>query len=334
MSSNTPMPLERQLTYLAELAQKSLRFWDVPAHATVQLINVSENVTYLVEAEGYKSILRIHRPGYHTRRAIECEILWSQALNKSGGVATPAVHTGKDGQVVQSATIDGLPEPRFMVLFEFVDGVHPNETQDLTGPFEELGEIAARTHIHSINWQRPEPFERLVWDSNAVFGAAANWGDWRDAPHVTPGISAVLSCVEQCVIKRLQAFGQNKERFGLIHADMRLANLLIEGDDTRLIDFDDCGFGWFLYDFAAAISFIEDHPQVPQLKQSWLKGYRKVRAISAEEERELDSFIMLRRLALLAWIGSHIEAPEPQALAEHFARNTAKLGAAYLEIMG
>jgi hypothetical protein len=36
-------------------------------------------------------------------------------------------------------------------------------------------------------------------------------------------------------------------------------------------------------------------------------------------------------MALLAWIGSHIEAPEPQALAPDFARVTAELGAAWLE---
>jgi hypothetical protein len=40
---------------------------------------------------------------------------------------------------------------------------------------------------------------------------------------------------------------------------------------------------------------------------------------------------MLRRLTLLAWIGSHIEAPEPQAMAPDFARVTAELGTTYLK---
>jgi hypothetical protein len=35
-------------------------------------------------------------------------------------------------------------------------------------------------------------------------------------------------------------------------------------------------------------------------------------------------------LALLAWIGSHIEAPEPQAMAKDFARVSAELGERYL----
>ena len=94
-------------------------------------------------------------------------------------------------------------------------------------------------------------------------------------------------------------------KFGLIHADMRLANLLIHEGKTRLIDFDDCGIGWFLYDFAAGISFMEDNPTVETLKDAWVRGYRNVSSLSNEEEKEIDTFIMLRRMALLAWIGSH-----------------------------
>lgn len=112
---------------------------------------------------------------------------------------------------------------------------------------------------------------------------------------------------------------------------MRLANLLIDGETTCLIDFDDCGLGWFLYDFAASISFMEDHPQVPALRDAWVRGYRCIRLLSELEEREIDTFVMLRRMALLAWVGSHIEAPEPQAVASHFAAGTAELARRYLD---
>lgn len=43
---------------------------------------------------------------------------------------------------------------------------------------------------------------------------------------------------------------------------------------------------------------------MPDLIQAWLKGYRKVRALSKEEELEIPTFIMMRRLQLIAWIGS------------------------------
>lgn len=324
------MTLDAALPTLQRLAENSLHLWDIPECAEVRLINVSENTTYLVEAPDHKSVLRIHRAGYHTRRAIECELAWIDALGRDGEVTTPGYYVGRNGSIIQQASTGDLDEPRFMVLFRFVDGIAPSEDGDLTAGFKELGGIAARCHQHVLNWEKPRDFQRLTWDVNTVFGANPTWGRWQDAPGVTQDVRPVLTRVENAIRSRLESFGKSPDRFNLIHADMRLANLLIDGNRTRLIDFDDCGFGWFLYDFAAAISFIEDDPRIPDMKAAWLEGYRSLRSISKEEETEMDTFVMLRRMALLAWIGSHIEAPEPQALAPDFADRTAALGEAWL----
>ncbi len=332
--SDTDMPLERLLEHLQRLAMKSLSLWDIPDGARVRLINVSENATYLVEANGgFKAILRVHRENYHSQRAIECELAWLEAIDRDSVVDTHRAQRGCNGSVIQRCGIEGLEAERYLVLFSFLDGDAPDEAGDMTRGFEELGRIAARCHDHVLAWRKPDDFERLIWDADAVFGATPTWGNWRDGPGVTAQMLAVLERVERKVCERLDAFGKVPERFNLIHADMRLANLLVGQGKTRLIDFDDCGYGWFLYDFAAAISFIEDDPRIPQLKAAWLRGYRSVRTLSADEEAELDTFVMLRRMALLAWIGSHIEAPEPEALAPDFAANTAKLGRTYLERM-
>lgn len=322
--------LDRLLT----LANRSLGLWDLPGDAAARLINISENATYIVEnPTGYRSILRVHREDYHTERAIECELLWMDALNAEDCVVTPDVIPGKDGKAVQRAELPGELNERFLVMFEFVEGEQPDESHDLVAPFEELGEMAAKTHNHTIGWKKPQPFERLTWDLDTVFGTNPTWGNWRDGPNIDAEAKQVLEQVEATVKSRLEAFGKSEQRYGLIHADMRLANLLIDKGTTRLIDFDDCGFGWFLYDFAAGISFFEESPEIPALRDAWVKGYRKIRTMSDTEEREIDSFIMLRRMALLAWIGSHINVPEAQALAGDFGRISAELGEKYLSRM-
>ncbi|MGI9292512.1 MAG: phosphotransferase enzyme family protein, partial [Pseudomonadales bacterium] len=138
------------LERLGVLAKQSLGFWNLPAGATVRLINVSENATFLVEApDEFKSVLRIHRENYHTPNAISCEHAWSRALNEEGGVRTPGILAGRDGSTIQTSRVEGLPGERHMVMFEFVDGHEPDENADLIAPFEELGEITARTHNHS-----------------------------------------------------------------------------------------------------------------------------------------------------------------------------------------
>ncbi|MDX5350108.1 MAG: hypothetical protein LPJ95_05305 [Paracoccaceae bacterium] len=71
------IPLQDLLRHLDQLSNASLPLWPVPEGATARLINVSENATYLVEAGDFRSILRIHRPAYHSRRGIEQELAWS-----------------------------------------------------------------------------------------------------------------------------------------------------------------------------------------------------------------------------------------------------------------
>ena len=319
------------MEHLSLLANESLELWDLPAGSKARLINVSENETFLVEApDGFKSILRIHREDYHTETAIACEHAWSRSLNEEGGVKTPDILPGRNGSMIQSATSTALGQKRYLAMFEFVEGSEPDQQDDLTGGFEELGEIAAKTHLHSIDWERPEPFERLVWDLDTVFGKEATWGNWRDGPNIGQQTREVLEQVEATVIERLTQYGRGTDRFGLIHADMRLANLLITKGETRLIDFDDCGLGWLMYDFAAGISFMEDDPRIPELKQAWVRGYRSIRPLSEEDEAEIPTFVMMRRLALLAWIGSHSEVDIAKELAPTFAPVSEDLGRDYL----
>jgi Ser/Thr protein kinase RdoA (MazF antagonist) len=111
---------------------------------------------------------------------------------------------------------------------------------------------------------------------------------------------------------------------------MRLANLLVDGPDVGVIDFDDCGFSWYLYDLGSSLSFIEHLPVVPELIDSWTTGYRTVAPLSPQEETELPTFVMLRRLLLVAWVGSHSAVPEAQALGAAFTTVSCDLAETYL----
>jgi len=302
--------------------------WDVPEEATATLINVSENLTYRLESGEWRRILRVHRAGYHTRAAIESELAWLAAVGGDTGLHVAAAVPGRDGRAVQEAALDG---PRHLAMFTHLPGRHVAPGEPMAPMFRRLGEQTARLHAHARTWERPAWFERFAWNERAVFGAAATWGDWRAAPGVAGPVRAVLERAEGAVARRLAAHGKGADRYGLIHADLRLANVLVDGERLHLIDFDDCGWGWFGYDFAAAVSFMEDDPQIGALRAAWVAGYRTVGTLGEDDAAMLDTFVMFRRLALLAWIGSHGEATEPQALAPHFADGTARLATRYLE---
>jgi Ser/Thr protein kinase RdoA (MazF antagonist) len=140
----------------------------------------------------------------------------------------------------------------------------------------------------------------------------------------------VLGRAASLLEDRLRRFGAGDGRFGLIHADMRLANLLVSGPDIQVIDFDDCGFGWFLFDLGASLSFIEHDPRVPELCDAWLRGYRGVVPLPAADEAEIPTFILLRRLQLVAWVGSHRFADSARELGAEFTRGACELAERYL----
>lgn len=317
---------------LDRAVQGCLGLWGYGPDATARLINLSENHTYLVEQDGAKAVLRVHRPGTHPRADILSELAWMTALKRDGALETPDVITGVDGSLVQQADL-GEFGTRFAVLFAYVPGASPGLDDDLQAEYEILGGLAAHAHLHAISWTPPPGFNRVVWSAETLLGPGDPiFGDWRDCPHARdPDNLEILEQVEAKVRTELEKLGTSAQDFGLIHADMRLANILVDGGDVRVIDFDDCGTGWFLYDFAAAVSFLEADPRVRDYKAAWLRGYRLVRDLPASAEGLLDTFMMFRRFMLLAWIGSRIESAEPRELAPYFARVSAQLGRVYLK---
>jgi len=111
---------------------------------------------------------------------------------------------------------------------------------------------------------------------------------------------------------------------------LRLANLLIEGDKTKVIDFDDCGFGWYLYDLSTALTFMEERPDAQELVDSWVRGYRLLATLTRDEEGEIWTFMMLRRMTVMAWIGSHSDTELAQSEGAGYTVGTCRLASQYL----
>lgn len=330
------LPHDEQLEILLELATGALSRYALPAGTTVRMVNLSENATYRVDVpDGRSFALRLHREGYHTKQAIASELAWAMDLRKSGIVTAPSPVPALDGSLIQRVSHPRLQHPRHVVLFQWESGVEPGIGEDLSEAFEVLGETAARMHIHARQWARPSWFTRFTWDFETSLGDdKPHWGRWRDAVGMDRAREALFGRTVAIIGQRLSAYGKGPERFGLIHCDLRLANLLIDGKSVKVIDFDDCGFSWYMYDAATTVSFYEHTPQVPGLIECWKAGYRKVLPLAAADEAEIPTFIMLRRILLAAWVASHIEAEFPKSLGAGFTEGTLPLCEDYLSRFG
>jgi Ser/Thr protein kinase RdoA (MazF antagonist) len=322
----TPAIIE---TIRSELSA-ALPRWGMSSDAMLALLSHSENTTFLAEdaLAGHRLVLRVQRIGYHSPSEIVSELSWIAALIADGVIVTPRPRPDRDGQLLCSVPLNGAM--RQVVAFEHMSGHEPDPAASLPAWFLKLGALTARLHAHSRWWKRSPAFLRKTWDFDAMLGARPLWGDWRAAPGLRDSERQVLQRAADLLAQRVHAYGQPSHRFGLIHADLRLANLLVDGARLGVIDFDDCGFSWFFYDFAAAVSFMEHEPIVAELQDAWLEGYRQVAPVSKADEAMLPVFVMLRRMLLTAWIASHSDTETAVRLGTEYTEGTVAMGERFL----
>ena len=321
-----------QLARLHALATAALARYGLAADCPVTLVNNSENATYSVDLPetGERRYLRVHRTHYHSDHGIRSELLWMNALREATGVVTPEAICALDGDDLQIVETPEIDEARRVVLFKEVRGVHPSEV-GMIGPFRRLGSIAATFHEHVMTWPRPDWFERLTWNFATTVGDTPNWGHWQDAPGVTPAHHDVLARAVEHAREKLEAFGKAPERYNLVHADLRLDNFLVENGEPRILDFDDSGFSWLLYDAATAVSFIEERPDLETLLAAWVEGYRKVRTLPREDACMIPTFVQLRRIMLMGWIASHPKTDLARETGIPYTEASVRLAQAYFD---
>lgn len=305
--------------------------WELPSDSEVSLLNISENATFIAASpySGEKVIIRVHRPDYHTKQEIESELIWVNSLKDQGIVSTASPLPLSSGEKI--AVLNNGTTQRLAVGFEYLNGNEPAPENDLRDNFYTLGEITAKLHAHSKVWAIPIGFKRKVWDFDSMLGSRPLWGDWRDAIGLDHSGRKILKRTVERLCRQLEGYGKSRQRFGLIHADLRLANLLVDQEKLSVIDFDDCGYSWFMYDFAAAISFMEEDRQIPELLESWIQGYRSQAPLAEEDEAAIPMFIMLRRILLTAWLASHSETETAKELGSGYTLGTVRMAQSYLE---
>jgi Ser/Thr protein kinase RdoA (MazF antagonist) len=261
---------------------------------------LTENPTFRVDEARVRDpvALRVYRPGGRPPAEIEAELAWISALRRETAVRTPDVVPAVDG--ARFVALDGEPT-LFVAAFELVPGREAGE-EELERLMPRIAEATAHLHAHARDWALPRSFGRPRWDVETTIGSTPHWGPWQAGVHDADERTQ-LERLAKTVLRRLRAFGYGASRFGLMHADLRVANLIVDGDTVAIIDFDDCGFSWYLYDLAATLTFYEDAPNVNELIASWVDSYRSITPLSVEDEREIPTFLMLRRLMLSAYIG-------------------------------
>lgn len=277
------------------IVDAALPFWGM-ADAPYRLIAARENQVFRVDHRGMPHALRLHRPGYRSDAELRSELLWLAAAAEAALTVPAPIPAENGAHLVQ---IDGVQ----IDMLSWCPGAPlaaPGEMITVADPaaiYHQLGTEMARLHRISDAWTPPPEFSRAAWDRPGLVGACPLWGRFWDNPGLSAGDRRLFERFRKIADHALARL-EGRADYGLIHADLVPANVMADGQRVALIDFDDGGFGYRVFEIATAMLPLRRRPDFGALSTALIAGYQSQRAIDLSD---LDLFLALRAASYVGW---------------------------------
>ena len=312
------MKAYEDLTYLGKLrrtrriARAALEVYGL-TEAHLRLIVDAGNTTYRVKTldttplEGSLYVdncysLRLHWPGYQNEGAVDSELEWLSALSDAG-LPVPQPIPTIEGALSVEVNIHGMPRARQCSLLRWVKG---RMVKKLVRPWhmKAIGRLMARLHNHASSWRPSDGFVRRHYDRNGLWGddTGTNYTAGEVWPRIPRRCFEAFREVTTRVERVMDDWRKGPNVYGLIHADLGTkANVLFHEGEARAIDFDDAGFGYWMYDLAMPLSDWEGEDVWPAFRDALFEGYKEMRSIPEEQLEQLEMFQAAIRAMEIFW---------------------------------
>lgn len=273
--------------------------------APPRLINERENAVYEAHLQtGRRVALRLHRMGYQSQEAIRSELIWTAALADQGfhcpcpvpsenGALVHRLASGQFASVV--SWIDAAPIGENGVPFAGTLEQHLAQMRALGGLIRKMHDLTDALDTSAL--VRPR------WDLDGLLGDAPHWGRFWENPSLSENERSIVQKARKIAAQQL--FENNGLHQGLIHADVLQENVLKNAQGLHIIDFDDSGFGYHLFDLGTALIQHAEHPHLDALSAALCDGY-------GGGHGRMPLFMMLRAMASAGWIMSRAPANDPR----------------------
>ncbi|MES0885099.1 phosphotransferase enzyme family protein [Roseibium sp. SCP14] len=285
------------------LVVKSRTLWGLE-DSQIILVAERENRVFKVTSRNGTFALRVHRKGLRTDAELLSELCWMAELSSAGlSVPCPVAsargslfHLIEDHQVDMLTWLGGSPLGKTS---------EPLQHSDRVEVFCQIGQTLAQLHRISDAWIPPDGFVRGSWNRAGLVGTDPLWGRFWENPDLTSAEVQTLRAFREASHEDLVRLEVTLD-YGLIHADAVRENIMIDESSLHLIDFDDSGYGYRLFDVATALLKNMGEPDFPELKDALLQGYLGLRPLDVSA---LDLFLALRAVTYVGWNISRLEEP-------------------------
>lgn len=306
---------------MSATVKRALELWGLNG-AECALIAARENAVYKVSDGDRNYALRLHRKGYRNDRELWSELVWMEAAERAG-IRVPSPIPSSDGRMLH------LVDEVQVDVLTWLPGESASEAMERAAPderiaiFRMIGGEMARLHDASDAWRIPKGFQRRAWDLEGLLGDAPLWDRFWRNPALREEDRILLEEFRRAASAELGKRQADLD-YGLIHADMVGANMMIDDGRLHLIDFDDGGFGFRLLEVATALVKHADAPDYPALRAALTEAYQSVRPIDLDL---LDLFLAIRAATYVGWNITRMAEDGAAERNERFVRQARRLAA-------
>lgn len=307
------------------LARLALPHFGLSADAPIHFVKLRENCVFRADDETGAVALRLHRPGYRTEEEIVAESVFIAALAQEGIPVVDPVPTVEGGHAVSvraggvEVVVDAQRWVSSAEPLGSAEAAWDGSSALTPEDFEKLGRLAAKMHTASERLTATHRFLRAPWDHEGLVGSEPLWGDPRGVAGLASADMADLTDAMRAVGGVLREYGTDPSIYGAIHADFTPENILVKDGGYIVIDFDDFGEGWHMFDLATVLFFYQPHPRYRDFAAALFRGYRTERLLRDEDEALLSVFLIARGLTYLGWASTRPETEIASFIAEEVA---------------
>jgi Ser/Thr protein kinase RdoA (MazF antagonist) len=187
-----------------------------------------------------------------------------------------------------------------------------------------LGAALGQLHTIADEFEPPAGFEVPRWDADGMFSATSPFRPGRLDDAFAAEDRKLFEEVAHRTRLVFQRLDQTGGATGLIHFDFILLNCHLrrraDGWQVGVIDFDDLGWGYFLYDLCPLLGNLFEFPRYAAARDAFLAGYRGVRRLPRDLEVHLPVLMAARHAVACVWLmGLHRTTGSGPPMAEHIA---------------
>ncbi len=251
---------------------------------------------YEVVLEGTPCVLRIVPPGAGTdSESVRAIHAWTTYLAEHGApVPRPVSTPGGDPISViavgdQRYTVVATTKARG-VLAETL-----RQDQWTSVYFHNIGAVAGKIHTLAESYVPAAALRRPAWNETG------------DLFSVDQPADPVIKVRKREILEQIRALPKDPLTFGMIHGDFHFGNFFVDPDEAyaiTLFDFDDCAYGWYIFDTAILLFDIlvlyegtGTEQFAAQFLETYLKGYRTQKQLDAVWLGKLPLFLKLLEIS-------------------------------------